>query len=89
VAVAGIAQQFTQGNIETSNNPLDIAINGGGFFRTETSGLVQYTRNGQFSLDKNGFMVTPQGANLTGYGVGPNGRSWPVRRRRCRSAPPT
>ena len=40
VAVAGIAQQFTQGNIETSANPLDIAINGGGFFRTESSGLV-------------------------------------------------
>jgi flagellar hook protein FlgE len=74
VAVAGIAQQFTQGNIETSSNPLDIAINGSGFFRTETSGLVQYTRNGQFSLDKNGFMVTPQGANLTGYGVGPSGQ---------------
>jgi flagellar hook protein FlgE len=74
VSVAGIAQQFTQGNIETSANPLDIAINGGGFFRTETSGLVQYTRNGQFSLDKNGMLVTPQGANLTGYGVGPNGQ---------------
>jgi flagellar hook protein FlgE len=74
VSVAGIAQQFTQGNIETSANPLDIAINGGGFFRTETSGLVQYTRNGQFSLDKNGMLVTPQGANLTGFSVGPNGQ---------------
>jgi flagellar hook protein FlgE len=74
VSVAGIAQQFTQGNIETSANPLDIAINGGGFFRTESSGLVQYTRNGQFSLDKNGMLVTPQGANLTGFGVGPNGQ---------------
>jgi flagellar hook protein FlgE len=74
VAVAGIAQQFTQGNIEVTNNPLDIAINGGGFFRTETSGLVQYTRNGQFSLDKGGFLVTPQGANLTGYGVSPSGQ---------------
>lgn len=74
VSVAGIAQQFTQGNIETSNNPLDIAINGGGFFRTVTSGVTQYTRNGQFSLDKNGFLVTPQGANLTGYSVGPSGQ---------------
>jgi flagellar hook protein FlgE len=74
VSVAGIAQQFTQGNIETSNNPLDIAINGSGFFRTESSGLTQYTRNGQFSLDKNGYLVTPQGANLTGYGVGASGQ---------------
>ena len=72
VSVAAIAQQFTQGNIETSNNPLDIAINGAGFFRTEAGGLVQYTRNGQFSLDKNGYIVTPQGAKLTGYGVGSN-----------------
>src|ERR1051325_5266863 len=64
-SVAAIAQQFTQGNIETSNNPLDIAINGAGFFRTTTQGLTQYTRHGQFSLDKNGYMVTPQGANLT------------------------
>jgi len=74
VSVQAIAQQFTQGNIETSNNPLDIAINGAGFFRTETSGLVQYTRNGQFSLDKNGYLVNAQGANLTGYGVGPSGQ---------------
>jgi flagellar hook protein FlgE len=74
VSVAAIAQQFTQGNIETTANPLDIAINGGGFFRTEIGGAVQYTRNGQFSLDKNGYVVTPQGANVTGYGVAPNGQ---------------
>src|SRR4051794_15256522 len=69
-SVAGIAQQFTQGDIETTSNPLDIAINGGGFFRISTGGLTEYTRNGQFSLDKSGFLVTPQGANLTGYPVG-------------------
>jgi flagellar hook protein FlgE len=74
VSVAAIAQQFTQGNIETTANPLDIAINGAGFFRTEISGTVQYTRNGQFSLDKNGYIITPQHANVTGYGVGPNGQ---------------
>ncbi|MDQ1830808.1 flagellar hook protein FlgE [Massilia scottii] len=69
VKVAQIAQQFTQGNIESSNNPLDIAINGAGFFRTDVNGDVQYSRNGQFSLDKNGFVVNAQGAKLTGYGV--------------------
>lgn len=72
--VAAVAQQFTQGNVESSSNPLDIAINGAGFFRTMTSGVVQYTRNGQFSLDKNGFIVTPQGAQLTGYGIGSKGQ---------------
>jgi flagellar hook protein FlgE len=69
-----IAQQFTQGNVEASNNPLDIAINGGGFFRTEMGGVAQYTRNGQFALDKDGFMVNAQGAKLTGYSVGSNGQ---------------
>ncbi len=74
VKVAAIAQQFNQGNIETSGNPLDIAINGAGFFRIEQAGVVQYSRNGQFSLDKSGYVVNAQGAKLTGYGLGPNGQ---------------
>lgn len=73
VKVSQIAQQFTQGNIESSNNPLDIAINGAGFFRTDVNGDVQYSRNGQFSLDKNGFVVNAQGAKLTGYSVSDTG----------------
>lgn len=71
--LSNIAQQFTQGNVEASDNPLDIAINGGGFFRMSMGGVVQYTRNGQFALDKDGFLVNAQGAKLTGYGVGNNG----------------
>ncbi len=67
VKVVNIAQQFTQGNIESTNNPLDIAINGGGFFRMTFNGTAQYSRNGQFQLDKNGYIVNAQGANLTGY----------------------
>ncbi|WP_338848435.1 flagellar hook protein FlgE [Massilia sp. W12] len=65
--VVNIAQQFTQGNIGNSNNPLDIAINGGGFFRMTYNGTAQYSRNGQFQLDRNGYIVNAQGANLTGY----------------------
>lgn len=72
--LAAIAQQFTQGNVEASDNPLDIAINGGGFFRMSMGGVTQYTRNGQFSLDKDGYLVNAQGAKLTGYGVGNNGQ---------------
>lgn len=68
VSVSRLAQQFTQGNIETSNNPLDISINGGGFFRTTTpSGGVQYSRNGQFQLDKTGTIINAQGNAITGY----------------------
>ena len=73
VKVSQIAQQFTQGNVEASNNPLDIAINGAGFFRTTVAGATQYSRNGQFSLDKDGFMVNAQGAKLTGFAAGPSG----------------
>lgn len=73
VKVANIAQQFTQGNIESSNNPLDIAINGAGFFRTVVNGTTQYSRNGQFQLDKSGYMINAQGAKLTGYQAGPGG----------------
>ena len=68
VSISRIAQQFTQGNIETTNNPLDVSINGGGFFRTVTnSGAVQYSRNGQFQLDKNGTIINAQGNAITGY----------------------
>jgi flagellar hook protein FlgE len=68
VSISRIAQQFTQGNIETTNNPLDISINGGGFFRTVTpGGAINYSRNGQFQLDKNGTIVNAQGAAITGY----------------------
>jgi flagellar hook protein FlgE len=67
VTVARLAQQFSQGNIETTNNPLDISINGSGFFRTVQDGAIQYTRNGQFLLDNTGTIVNAQGAALTGY----------------------
>jgi len=67
VTLANVAQQFTQGNITTTNNSLDVAINGGGFFRMSNNGAVSYTRNGQFQLDKNGYVVNAGGYRLTGY----------------------
>ena len=67
VKVSQVAQQFTQGNITATNNALDIAINGGGFFRMDTNGEITYQRNGQFQLDRLGFIVNPNGAKLTGY----------------------
>jgi flagellar hook protein FlgE len=65
--VANVAQQFTQGNITNTNNSLDIAINGGGFFRMSNNGAVTYSRNGQFQMDKSGFIVDASGKRLTGY----------------------
>ena len=67
VMTSKIAQQFTQGNIETTNNPLDVSINGGGFFRMTVNGAVQYSRNGQFHDDNKHTLVNAQGAVLTGY----------------------
>ena len=67
VKVATVAQQFTQGNITASNNPMDIAINGNGFFRLSSNGTEMFTRNGQFSLDKDGYIVNNNGARLTGF----------------------
>ena len=74
VAVSQVTQSFTQGNLETSANPLDIAINGGGFFRTNAAGTIQYSRNGQFQVDKSGYIVNAQNAQLTGYPVDANGK---------------
>ncbi|MDO8349539.1 MAG: flagellar hook protein FlgE [Gallionella sp.] len=66
--IAGIAQQFTQGNITNTNNPLDTAISGQGFFRMiDADGAVLYSRNGQFQMDKNGFLVNNQGHKVSGY----------------------
>ncbi len=71
--LAAVAQQFTQGNISTTNNPLDIAINGGGFFRMDNNGEINYQRNGQFQLDRMGYIVSASGAKLTGYTADTNG----------------
>jgi len=65
--MAAIAPQFTQGNIQTTGNPLDVAINGNGFFREDTNGAISFSRDGQFSLDANGFIVNSLGGKVTGY----------------------
>lgn len=71
--VSTVAQIFNQGNISPTNNPLDIAINGQGFFRMSEAGVVSYSRNGQFRLDGNGFLTDSNAANLTGYIADSNG----------------
>jgi flagellar hook protein FlgE len=71
--IADIAQNFGQGNITTSSNPLDMAINGQGFYRLSNNGTVSYTRSGQFHLDNQGYVVSSNGERLTGYGANASG----------------
>ena len=63
------AQQFTQGNISTSatSSPLDLAINGNGFFTLSSPNGTAYTRNGQFSEDQNGNVVNATGQFVQVY----------------------
>ena len=75
VKVAEVAQQFGQGNMDTTGNSLDMGISGDGFFTlaknpANLSSLV-YSRAGAFEVDKSGLVVNPQGEVLLAYK--PNG----------------
>jgi flagellar hook protein FlgE len=76
--LSSVAQQFTQGNITTTNNALDIAINGQGFFRMDDNGAIRFTRNGEFRFDDQGFIVNDRGLKLTGFGVNAAGNIVPA-----------
>ncbi|KWK74417.1 flagellar biosynthesis protein FlgE [Burkholderia ubonensis] len=65
--ISSVQQSFGQGTINTTNNALDVAINGNGFFQMSNNGVVTYSRDGTFQRDKNGFIVDSQGRNLMGY----------------------
>ena len=67
VNLQAVTQQFTQGNISTTENSLDLAINGAGFFEVASGSQTLYTRNGQFQTDKNGSIVNNAGLKLMGY----------------------
>jgi flagellar hook protein FlgE len=78
VALETVSQQFTQGNIASSANPLDLAINGAGFFQvTDGKNPTMYTRNGQFKVDRDGFVVNSQGNKLMGYAADGSGTILP------------
>jgi flagellar hook protein FlgE len=71
--MSAVQQSFVQGNITVTSNPLDVAINGGGFFRLDSNGSISYSRNGQFHLDKDGYIVNATGSKVTGFAVGATG----------------
>ena len=65
VRVVGTAKQFTQGNLQITEQPLDMAVNGRGFFQVLLpDGQIAYTRDGQFQLNADGAVVNPDGYPL-------------------------
>ena len=73
VSVAAVAQQFSQGNISFTDNGLDLAVSGQGFFRLSDQGSTVYTRAGSFSVNRDGYIVNPQNQRLTAYLADNNG----------------
>jgi flagellar hook protein FlgE len=74
VNLSKVAQQFTQGNITATGSPMDLAINGAGFFQlTDGKSPTQYSRNGQFKVDRDGFIVNNNLLRLMGYPADGNG----------------
>lgn len=65
VRAAGVGKDHLQGDFESTNGPLDIAIEGDGMFQiVRPNGTVAYTRAGAFKLDEVGIMVTNDGFQL-------------------------
>lgn len=64
VADTGLARDFSTGSMELTDNPLDVAINGEGWFTVQTPEGERYTRDGHFSLNAEGQLV-----NLSGLPV--------------------
>ncbi|MFK8053607.1 MAG: flagellar hook protein FlgE [Woeseiaceae bacterium] len=73
VRLSNISQQFTQGNIDFTENSLDLAISGEGFFVLNDNGSRLYTRAGNFSVDRDGFVVNANGLRVQSYPVGADG----------------
>ena len=73
VSLVNVSQQFTQGNLTATANPLDLAIDGSGFFQVADGSGTVYSRNGQFKVDRDGYIVNNQKQQLMGYPADANG----------------
>jgi flagellar hook protein FlgE len=73
VMVENVRQQFSQGNISGTENALDMAVDGNGFFVLEDQGVVSYTRAGLFGLDKDGYIVANNNARVQGFAANGEG----------------
>jgi flagellar hook protein FlgE len=73
VNVSKVDQQFSQGNIAFTDNGLDLAISGQGFFRLSDKGSTVYSRAGSFGIDRSGYVVNAKQQRLTAYLADSNG----------------
>jgi flagellar hook protein FlgE len=67
VKVSNVSQQFSQGNIDFTDNSLDLAMSGNGFFVINDNGAMSYTRAGAFQVDNDGYVVNSKGQRLQVY----------------------
>lgn len=67
VRLEKVGQQFAQGTVNFTNNSLDLAINGSGFFRLNDNGTTVYSRAGAFGVNKDGYVVNSSGQRLTAF----------------------
>ena len=65
--VGSMPSMFTQGSVSSTGVPTDVAIQGNGFFVVQQDGVTSYTRAGNFSVDKNNYLVTADGQQVLGY----------------------
>ena len=73
VSLSAVSQQFTQGNISFTENSLDVAINGNGFFILNDGGSEVFSRAGQFGIDRDGFVVNNEGLRLQAFEANTDG----------------
>ena len=72
VQLSAVTPNFSQGGLQSTGVPSDMAINGNGFFvvKNPTSGQISYTRAGNFSVDSSGYLVTAAGDRLQAAAAG-------------------
>jgi len=72
--IGATVKDFSQGTFMNTSNPLDLALDGEGFFMVkDNAGLTYYTRNGQFRLDANGDLINMLGMKVQGWMLDENG----------------
>ncbi|QJA06807.1 flagellar hook-basal body complex protein [Thermosulfurimonas marina] len=73
--VQALYPTFGQGSFESTASPTDLAIAGNGFFMVKepgSTGNIFYTRDGQFTVDKNGYLINPSGFRVQGWQIDEN-----------------